>query len=94
MPRPLFTLPKDPVLIVQNAGWAPGPVWTNVENLAPTRIRSPDHPAHSQLLYRLSYPAHNDKVVGLKKMGGKKKGGEKKKKKGLLCAVLKVTCIL
>jgi hypothetical protein len=28
------------------------------ENLAPTGIRSPDRPAHSQLLYRLGYPAH------------------------------------
>ena len=27
-PRPLFTPGKDPVLIVQEAGWAPGPVWT------------------------------------------------------------------
>ena len=24
------------------AGWAPGAVWTGAENLAPTRIRSPD----------------------------------------------------
>ena len=24
---------KDPVPIVQEAGWAPGPVWTGVENL-------------------------------------------------------------
>jgi hypothetical protein len=35
---------KDPVPIVQEAGWAPGPVWTSAENLAPppTGIRSPD----------------------------------------------------
>ena len=39
-------------------GWAPGPVWTGAENLAPTGIRSPDRPAHSQSLYRLHYPAH------------------------------------
>ena len=26
---------KDPVLIVQEAGCAPGPVWTGAENLAP-----------------------------------------------------------
>jgi len=26
---------KDPVPIVQEAGWAPGPVWTGAENLAP-----------------------------------------------------------
>jgi hypothetical protein len=25
---------EDPVPIVQEAGWAPGPVWTSVENLA------------------------------------------------------------
>jgi hypothetical protein len=28
MPRPLFTPRKNPVPIVQEAGWAPGPVWT------------------------------------------------------------------
>ena len=31
-------------------------VWTGAENLAPTGIRSPDPPAHSESLYRLSYP--------------------------------------
>jgi hypothetical protein len=35
MPRPLFTPGKDPIPIVQEAGWAPGPVWTGVENLTP-----------------------------------------------------------
>jgi hypothetical protein len=29
---------------VQEAGWAPRPVWTGAENLAPTGIRSPDRP--------------------------------------------------
>ena len=48
---------KDPVPIVQEAGWAPGPVWTGAENLAPyIGIRSPDRPARSESLYRLSYP--------------------------------------
>jgi hypothetical protein len=36
-----FTPGKDPVPIVQEAGWAPGPVWTSAKNLAPTGIRSP-----------------------------------------------------
>jgi len=58
-PRPLFTPGKEPVPIVQEAGWAPGPVWTGAENLAPTGIRSPDRPARSQSPYRLCYPAHN-----------------------------------
>ena len=57
-PRPHFTSGKDPVPIVQEAGWAPGPVWTGGENLAPTGIRSPDRPARSQSLYLLRYPAH------------------------------------
>ena len=32
---------KDPVPIVREAGWAPGPVCTGAENLAPIGIRSP-----------------------------------------------------
>jgi len=65
-PRSLFTPGKDPVLIVQEAGWALGPVWTDAENLAPTGIRSPDRPACSQSLYRLSYPAHLWYIYGFK----------------------------
>jgi hypothetical protein len=61
-PRPLFTPGKDPILTVQEAGWAPGPVWTGAENLAPNGIRSPDRTARSQSLYRLRYPAN--KVIG------------------------------
>ena len=37
-----FTPGKDPVPIVQEAGWAPGQVWQGAENLVPTGIRSPD----------------------------------------------------
>jgi hypothetical protein len=33
----------DLVPPVQEAGWAPGPVWTSVENLAPTGISCPEH---------------------------------------------------
>ena len=50
-----FTPWRDPVPIVQEAGWAPGLVWTGTENLAPTGIRSPDRPTRSESLYRLSY---------------------------------------
>jgi hypothetical protein len=56
-PRPgRFSPGKDPVPIVQEAGWAPGPVWTCAKNLTRTGNRSPDRPARSQSLYRLSYP--------------------------------------
>jgi len=33
---------EDPVPILQEAGWAPAPVWTGAENIAPNVIRSPD----------------------------------------------------
>ena len=53
---PAFASRKVPVPIVQEAGWAPGPVWTVAENLTPTGIRSPDRPARSESLQRLRYP--------------------------------------
>jgi hypothetical protein len=53
-PRPLY--PRErPVSFVQEAGWAPVPVWTCAKNLVSTGIRSPDRLAGSQLLYRPSY---------------------------------------
>ena len=55
--RPHFSHGKDPVPIVQEAGWAPGPVWTGGIS-RPTGIRSPDRPTLSHLLYQLSNPAH------------------------------------
>jgi hypothetical protein len=51
MPQPLFTPGKDPVPIVQEAGWVPEMVWTGAENLTPTGIKSPDCPARSQSIY-------------------------------------------
>ena len=50
---------KDPVPTVQEVGWAPGPVWTGVENLAPTGIRSPDRPARSESLTDYVIPTPN-----------------------------------
>ena len=43
---------------LQEAGWVPGPVLTGGKSRS-NGIRSPDRPARSQSLYRLSYPAHN-----------------------------------
>jgi hypothetical protein len=40
-PAPLYP-GKDPVPIVQEAGWAPGPVWTGGVNLDPTGGSSGD----------------------------------------------------
>ena len=53
---------KDPVPIAQEAGWAPGPVWTGAKNLAPRGIRSPDRLGRSQSLYRLRYPVHSNRM--------------------------------
>jgi hypothetical protein len=36
-----FTPGKDPVPILQEAGWAQGPVWIGAENLAPHRDSIP-----------------------------------------------------
>ena len=56
-PRLHFTPGKEPVPILQEAGWAPGPVWTGGKS-RPHRDSIPDRPARSQSLYRLSYSAH------------------------------------
>ena len=55
MPRPLYTRERDTIPILQEAGWAPGPVGVGAENLAPTRIRCPDRLASSESLQGLSY---------------------------------------
>jgi hypothetical protein len=41
IPRTLCHRKRGPVHIVQEAGWAPGPLWKGAENLAPTGLRSP-----------------------------------------------------
>jgi len=56
-PRLLFNTGKDPVPILQEAGWAPGTVWMGGKS-RPHQDSIPDCPACSQSLYRLSYRAH------------------------------------
>ena len=34
--------------LYRRLGWAPGPVWTGAENLAPTGFRCADRPARSE----------------------------------------------
>jgi hypothetical protein len=63
-PRPGRLYPgKDPVPIVQEAGWASEPVWIGAENLATTGIRCPDVPARSESLYRLSHPGSEGSLL-------------------------------
>ena len=61
-PRPQFTPGKDPVPILQEAGWARGPSG-RAENLVSTGIRSRAVQAVAQSLYRLSYWARNKNVI-------------------------------
>ena len=62
-PRPHFTPGREPVPILQEAGWAPGPARKGGKS-RPHRDSIPDRPARSQSLYRPIYPAHTvDKVV-------------------------------
>jgi len=53
-PRPHFTPGKDPIPILQEAGWIPGPVWTG-GNSRPHRNSISDRPVRSQSLYWLIY---------------------------------------
>jgi len=57
MPRPHFIPGKDPVPIVQEAGWAPGPIWMGGKS-RPHRDSIWTVQPVAQSLYRLSYPAH------------------------------------
>ena len=70
-PRPGRFIPgeRDPVPILYEVGWAPGPVWTGAENLAPTGFRSPDRPASSELLYRLLYRGPKSHLISRKMLG-------------------------
>jgi hypothetical protein len=39
-----FSSGKRPIFIMQELGWAPGPIWIGAENLTPAGIPSPDCP--------------------------------------------------
>jgi len=60
-PRPHSTPGKDPVPILQEAGWAPESVWMGGKS-RPQRDSIPDRLIRSQSLYRLSYPAHTETI--------------------------------
>jgi len=51
-----FTPGKDPVPILQEAGWAPGPVWTGGQS-RPHRYSISDRPAHSPFTISAGLPS-------------------------------------
>jgi hypothetical protein len=63
MLRPVyFTSGKGSVLIVQEGGWAPGPVWTGAENLAPHLDSVPGQPVASRYT-DWAIAAHNSQYI-------------------------------
>jgi len=62
MPQPHFTPGKDLIPIVQEAGWAPGPVWTGGKS-RPHRNSIPDHPALSQYYKNIGLLKHGLQVM-------------------------------
>jgi len=59
-PRPHFTPEKDTVPILQEAGWATGPVWT-VGKSRPHRDSIPDRPARSSVAIPTELPGPPEK---------------------------------
>jgi hypothetical protein len=56
-PRPLYPRGRDAVQLLSEAGRSPEPGWTGTKKLFPPPPHpTPDIPARSELLYRLSYP--------------------------------------
>jgi len=54
-PPPYFTPGKDPVPILQEAGWVPGPVWTGGKS-RPHRDSIPDRAARSSVAIPTELP--------------------------------------
>jgi hypothetical protein len=62
-PWPFYPPGKIRYPIIQEARWAPRPVWTGEENTTITGIRSSDGPARSGSLYRLLRPGPDSYCV-------------------------------
>jgi len=62
--RPYFNHGKDPVPIVQEAGWAPGPICTGGKS-RPTGIRSPGRPAPRSVAILTELPGQYFKILRL-----------------------------
>jgi hypothetical protein len=58
-----FTPRKGPVPIVQEAGWAPGPVWTCAKNVASTGIFFINHFTNYKLCQNTFDPRNVQPVV-------------------------------
>ena len=61
-PRPHFTPGKDPVPILQEAGWAPGPIWTDGKS-RPHRDSILDRPARSSVAIPSELPGPHSQTI-------------------------------
>ena len=59
-------LGKDPVPIGQDAGWAPGPVWTGTENFTPHRDSIPGPSIRKRVAVPTELPRPTLQFVKLK----------------------------
>ena len=73
--RPHFTPGKDPVPILQEAGWAPGPVWTGGKS-RPYRHSIPDRPTRSSVAIPTELPGPFCGQWQAKIMSSKHEGGD------------------
>jgi len=62
-PRPLYSQKNDPVPIIQEVRWAPGPAWMGVENLALTGILSADPIPSRYEVYASPIPVCNSWLI-------------------------------
>jgi len=74
-PRPHFTPGKDPVPIVQEAGWAPGPVWAGGKSRS-HRDSIPDRSVRSSVAILTELPGPITQLVPGVILGGKRRRRE------------------
>ena len=59
---------RKPSTYCTGGWWSSVPVWMGAENLAPTGVRTPNRPAHSESLYRLCYRGRPGNTTRKRKM--------------------------
>jgi hypothetical protein len=55
-PRPLYLRKGDPLPIVQEGRWSPGPVWTDADSFHRDSVPGPSRPQQAAIPTELSRP--------------------------------------
>ena len=61
----VFTPRKDPLPVLREAGWVPGPFWAGSECLTSIGFRFPNRPTRNESLYQLLCPGLHVRVYNL-----------------------------